>query len=166
MVRSGWNGRPMRLWSELSENVSIALDAIRANKLRSALATLGIVIGVVTVTLMGTAITGLNNAFKSSISQLGTDVLFVQKFEWGPGAEWWRLRNRRDITLEEARRAAREITLAVGVSIEGQRTSTVAYRRASAQPGSVGAGPQPGAVRGHAGTSPWHSPHGAESTAR
>jgi putative ABC transport system permease protein len=123
----------MKLWSELSENVSIALDAIAANTLRSVLATLGIVIGVVTVTLMGTAISGLNNAFKSSISQLGTDVLFVQKFEWGPGTEWWKVRNRRDITLEEARRVEREITLAVGVSIEAQRSSTVTYRDRTAR---------------------------------
>jgi putative ABC transport system permease protein len=123
----------MRLGTELSENMTIALDAIRSNKLRSALATLGIVIGVVTVTLMGTAITGLNNAFKSSISQLGTDVLFVQKFDWGPGTEWWKIRNRRDITLDQARRAAREVTLAVGVSIEAQRSSTVAYRDRTAR---------------------------------
>lgn len=123
----------MRLWSEIGESVGIALDAIRANKLRSTLATLGIVIGVVTVTLMGTAITGLNNAFRNSISQLGTDVLFVQKFDWGPNTEWWKLRNRRDITLEEARRAAREISLAVGVSIEAQRNSTVSYRDRTAR---------------------------------
>jgi putative ABC transport system permease protein len=123
----------MRLWSEIGESVGIALDAIRGNKLRSTLATLGIVIGVVTVTLMGTAITGLNNAFRNSISQLGTDVLFVQKFDWGPNTEWWKLRNRRDITLEEARRAAREISLAVGVSIEAQRNSTVSYRDRTAR---------------------------------
>lgn len=123
----------MKLWPELGENARIALDALRANKLRAGLATLGIVIGVVTVTLMGTAITGLNNAFKSSIAQLGTDVLFVQKFDWGPNTEWWRVRNRRDITLDQARRTDRELTLAVGVSIEAQRTSTVTYRDRTAR---------------------------------
>lgn len=119
--------------SEFSEGVRIALDAIRANKLRSALATIGIVIGVVTVTLMGTAITGLNNAFHNSISQLGTDVLYVQKFNWGPGEEWWKIRNRRDITLADARRAAAEITLAQGISIEANRSCTVTYRDKTAR---------------------------------
>jgi putative ABC transport system permease protein len=99
----------MKLAGEMIESLRMALDAVRANKLRSALATLGIVIGVVTVTLMATAINGLNTAFRNSIAQLGTDVLFVQKFEWGPNQEWWRLRNRRDITLADARRAIREI---------------------------------------------------------
>ena len=123
----------MNFRSELSESLGIAFDAIRANKLRSSLATLGIVIGVVTVTLMGTAITGLNTAFRSSISQLGTDVLYVQKFDWGPDRDWWRVRNRKDITLADARRAAREITLGRGVSIEANRTSTVSYRDKTAR---------------------------------
>ena len=48
--------------------------AIRANKMRSVLTTLGIVIGIVTVTLMGTAIEGLNRAFLKNISFIGADV--------------------------------------------------------------------------------------------
>jgi putative ABC transport system permease protein len=123
----------MKWRSEITEGIRIASDAIHANKLRSALATIGIVIGVVTVTLMGTAITGLNNAFRSSISQLGTDVLYVQKFNWGQGDEWWKIRNRRDITLADARRAAAEITLARGTSIEANRTCTVTYRDRTAR---------------------------------
>ena len=49
--------------AELSEGLGISWGAIRANKMRSVLTTLGIVIGIVTVTLMGTAIEGLNHAF-------------------------------------------------------------------------------------------------------
>ena len=51
----------MNFLTELREGLAISWGAIRANKLRSVLTTLGIVIGVVTVTLMGTAIQGLNN---------------------------------------------------------------------------------------------------------
>ena len=43
---------PMNFLSELREGLLIAWDSLRANKLRSALTTLGIVIGIVTVTLM------------------------------------------------------------------------------------------------------------------
>ena len=53
----------MNLLSELREGFGISWDAIRANKMRSVLTTLGIVIGIVTVTLMGAAINGLNQAF-------------------------------------------------------------------------------------------------------
>ena len=47
--------------------------------MRSVLATLGIVIGIVTVTLMGAAINGLDQAFIKSISSLGADVFYVSR---------------------------------------------------------------------------------------
>lgn len=70
--------------------------------MRSALTTLGIVIGIVAVTLMSTAIEGLNRAFISSISSFGTDVLYVDKFPWFHGDDWWTYRNRKDIKIEDA----------------------------------------------------------------
>jgi len=65
----------MRLATEMLESLRIAGDALRANKLRAGLTTLGIVIGIVTVTLMGTAIQGLKRGFTQSVRMLGTDVL-------------------------------------------------------------------------------------------
>ena len=64
----------MKFFAELREGLGISWGAIRANKMRSTLATIGIVIGIVTVTLMGAAINGLNQAFIKSISALGADV--------------------------------------------------------------------------------------------
>ena len=58
----------MNFATELREGLLISWSAIRANKLRSCLTTLGIVIGIVTVTLMGTAIGGLNQSFANSVS--------------------------------------------------------------------------------------------------
>jgi len=62
----------MNLLTELREGLGISWSAIRANKMRAVLTTLGIVIGIVTVTLMGTAIHGLNAAFLTSVSAVGT----------------------------------------------------------------------------------------------
>ena len=50
-------------FGEFREGLLIAFTAIRANKMRSVLTALGIIIGIVSVTLMGTAIEGLNRAF-------------------------------------------------------------------------------------------------------
>jgi len=69
--------------------MAIAFAAIRANKMRSVLTTLGIVIGIVSVTLMGTAIEGLNRAFNKSIASLGSDVLYVQKWSWSNHNDDW-----------------------------------------------------------------------------
>ena len=67
----------MNLLTELKEGLAISWSAIRANKMRSVLTTLGIVIGIVTVTLMGTAIEGLDRAFLKNVSSIGADVLYV-----------------------------------------------------------------------------------------
>lgn len=86
---------------EFREILSIALRAIRANKLRSVLTTLGIIIGIVAVTTMSTAIVGLREAFISSIASWGTDVLYVQKYPWFAKGDWSQFRNRKDITYEQ-----------------------------------------------------------------
>lgn len=86
---------------EFQEILIIALNAIRANKLRSILTTLGIIIGIVAVTTMSTAIVGLRQAFISSIASWGSDVLYVEKYPWFAGGDWSLFRNRKDITYEQ-----------------------------------------------------------------
>jgi putative ABC transport system permease protein len=112
---------------EFKEGLAFSLRAIRANKMRSALTTLGIVIGIVSVTLMGTAIEGLNGAFNASIAKLGADVLYVQKFPWGGGQDWWVLRNRPDLTFQNAKAVAREATVAQSVTVIAGNMATVRY---------------------------------------
>ena len=72
----------MKFVAEIREGLGISWNALRANKLRSVLATLGIVIGVLTVTLMGAAINGLNQAFIRNVSALGADVFYVSRNKW------------------------------------------------------------------------------------
>ncbi len=87
---------------EVKEGLAISFQAIRANKMRSVLTTLGIVIGIVSVTLMGTAIEGLSRAFNESVSKIGADVLYVQKFPWFFGGDdWWKYRNRKNLTIKQ-----------------------------------------------------------------
>ena len=94
----------MTLASEFREAVRIAWSSLRSNVLRTSLTTLGIVIGILTVTLMGTAITGLNSAFRKSVGAIGADVLFIQRFSWfSSEAEWRASRNRKELTLQQAR---------------------------------------------------------------
>ncbi len=119
-------GNGMTLLSEFKESVIIAWAALRANKLRAGLTTLGIVIGIVSVTLMGTAITGLNAAFKKSLAGISADTLFIQRFSWMTGETEWRLsRNRRELTLQNAKDVERLATLAAAVAVESQGNGTV-----------------------------------------
>ena len=122
----------MNFLSELREGLFIAWDSLRANKLRSALTTLGIVIGIVTVTLMGTALAGLNAAFIKSISAIGTDVFFIAPWQWFSDEPWWKMRNRRPILLADARALIRQTTFARATSIDDSRRMIVRYRDLSA----------------------------------
>src|SRR5579859_1717752 len=94
----------MNFLTELKEGLTISWSAIVANKLRSILTTLGIVIGIVTVTLMGTAIQGLNRSFANSISSIGADVLYVDRFGWliQSREDWIKQMKNPRITMDEA----------------------------------------------------------------
>ena len=76
------------------ENFKISLSAVFANKIRSILTALGIIIGILSVTLMGTLISGLDRSFESSMSWLGKDILYVSRYEWFSDMDWWEVRNR------------------------------------------------------------------------
>ncbi len=80
------------------EGFRIALRALHVHKLRSALTTIGIVIGIVTVTAMFTVINGLERGFEESMSMLGNDVLYIDKMPWfTQRKDFVKYRNRPDI---------------------------------------------------------------------
>jgi putative ABC transport system permease protein len=88
--------------SDSRESVRMALDTLRANKLRSGLTVLGIVIGVATVICISSLINGVNNRVADLASQFGTNVLWV--FRWNfigirPTAE---MLARKQFTLDDA----------------------------------------------------------------
>ena len=61
------------------ESVKLALSTLRANKLRSGLTVLGIVIGVTTVIAISSIINGLNNRVSDFVTSLGSNVIWVYK---------------------------------------------------------------------------------------
>jgi putative ABC transport system permease protein len=70
---------------ELIENVGIALETLRARKVRSALTILGIVIGVTSVITVAAIIDGLNGVVKERVARLGSNTLFVTRMPTGTG---------------------------------------------------------------------------------
>jgi putative ABC transport system permease protein len=101
---------------ELKEGLVISLRALRANKIRAALTTLGIFIGVTSVVLMSTAIKGIDGAFERGISAMGSDNLYIDKWAWFSDDEWWKIRNRKNITLAEYERFKEMAKLPVAVA--------------------------------------------------
>jgi putative ABC transport system permease protein len=69
---------------DVREGMSIAFQAIRANKLRSFLTVLGVIIGITSIMAIVSLIEGLNRSMKSQIAAIGSDVLYIRPFR--PGA--------------------------------------------------------------------------------
>ena len=103
------------------ENFFISLSAVFANKTRSMLTALGIVIGVVSVTMMGTLISGLDRTFENSMSWLGKDILYVSRYEWFGDMEWWEVRNRPRIRTDYVEKVKERSKYALAVAPVMQR---------------------------------------------
>tara|TARA_B110000444_G_scaffold261139_1_gene311333 strand:+ start:150 stop:1361 length:1212 start_codon:yes stop_codon:yes gene_type:complete len=110
------------------ENLRISISAIFANKIRSFLTALGIVIGVLSVTLMGTLISGLDKSFESSMSWLGKDILYVSRYEWFSDMEWWEVKNRPRMRIEYVDKIKKKSKYALAVSPVMQRGASLSYR--------------------------------------
>ncbi len=88
--------------TEISESFRIAFTVIRAHKMRSVLTALGVIIGIIAVTLMGSAIAGIELGFERSLSVIGDDLLYVEKWPWHHVDDWWNYRNRRRMEVRYA----------------------------------------------------------------
>ena len=109
------------LLAEVRESFSMAVGALAAHKLRSALTLLGVLIGVFSIIVVMTAMRVLQNNIESQISSLGSHTFKIQrwpelKFE-GP-AGWEKYRRRKNITLAQGKRLADKATLAASIGME------------------------------------------------
>ena len=96
---------------ELSESWKIAVAQMRSNMTRSTLTALGVIIGIVAVTLMGTAIGGIQVGFDKSMAIFGDDVLYVGQWPWRKVDDWWNYRDRKKIKTEYAEGLNRMIAM-------------------------------------------------------
>ena len=115
------------MFSLFFENLKISLIAVFANKVKSLLTALGIVIGVFSVTLMGTLISGLDRSFESSMSWLGKDILYVSRYEWFSDMEWWEVKNRPRMRSEYVNQIKNLSKYALAVSPVMQRGASLSF---------------------------------------
>ena len=88
--------------TEIVEGVRIAASTLWERKARALLTTLGIVIGIVSVTSMFTVINGIEREFDRSMAMIGDDALFVQRTPWIIMGDWWKYRGRPPVTEDLA----------------------------------------------------------------
>jgi putative ABC transport system permease protein len=102
---------------DIKESAYMALDTVRANKLRSLLTILGVSVGVITVVFMVSIIQGLDKAFAEQIEALGSNAIWATKFDPSlghqPNSEEL---HRKELTLEDADAIRREAPSVLSVS--------------------------------------------------
>ena len=118
---------PMRS-GDLKETVTMAMDTLRANKLRSGLTILGIVIGVLTVITISSVVNGLNGRVTGLVESLGSNVLYVFRFPVIGKRPTTEMLTRKQLTYDDAE-AMHAIPHVVAVSPALQYTDNTAPGR-------------------------------------
>ena len=93
----------------LWEILVIAVDTLRANKLRSALTILGVVIGVMSIVAMTALIKGFGDSLENQIRAFGSNTVFVQKLgfqSFSSGRSFLEVMKRPNLTNEDAKALA------------------------------------------------------------
>ncbi|MBL7135271.1 MAG: ABC transporter permease [Candidatus Marinimicrobia bacterium] len=117
----------IRLW----ENILIAVRALAQNKMRTILTTLGIIIGVLTVVSVASIIEGLNKGFASQIASIGSNTIYVQKYPWVAGRDWFKYRNRPNITMKDAKYIQERMKNAEAIAPATSTRRSIKYRNNS-----------------------------------
>ena len=107
--------------SELRESFTMALGAITAHKLRSALTLLGVLVGVFSIILVMTAMRVMQSNIERELSALGSNTFMVRKLPnafFGFSGDLEKYRRRKDITMATAKKLAEKTTLPVSIGLE------------------------------------------------
>ncbi len=121
------------LFLVLKESFLFAWQSLVSNKLRSFLSLLGITIGIFAIILVFTIVDGLESNIRGSVSSLGNNVVYIQKWPWVFEGEypWWKYINRpvpQYYELDELQKRCRS-TEALAYRIGARRT--LKYRSGS-----------------------------------
>lgn len=87
----------------IRESAVFAFQNLRNNPLRTLLSLLGVTIGIFCISAILALVDSLNLNLKSSLSKLGKDVIYIQKWPWSDFSDypWWKYINRPEVGLED-----------------------------------------------------------------
>jgi putative ABC transport system permease protein len=126
----------MMIFKLIGESFRFAWDALRQNKLRTALSLLGITIGIFIIIAVFTGVDTMRNKIQSSVDKLGSNTLFVQKWPWvfSDSFPWWKYVNRPEPSLRDYNALKDRMDMAVGVCYEVSASNrTIKYRSNSVE---------------------------------
>lgn len=121
----------------LKESFLFAINALKVNRLRTLLTLLGITIGIFAIISVFTILDSLENTIRNSLSSLGDDIIYVQKWPWAPppGEEfkWWEYLKRPVPKIEEYEQIKKRSEKAEIVNFAASTLRTVKYKNNTAE---------------------------------
>jgi putative ABC transport system permease protein len=124
------------------ESFLFANDALRQNKLRTILSLLGVTIGIFIIIAVFSAVDTLRNNLQKSINKLGSNSVYVQKWQWGGGEDypWWKYLQRPVPRLRDFDELQKRSQTAIGISYEiGIDNRTIKYKSNTVEGAQIGA---------------------------
>ncbi len=118
----------MYAFSVIGEYLRMAFTSLKANKMRSILTTLGIFIGVTTIITIFTTIQGMRVYVYEQFSNIGASTVYVEKYPWVIQGDFWKYRNRKNVTWKEYQALSKYAHIADHIAPQVLTFRTVKYR--------------------------------------
>ena len=87
--------------NKILKNILIGFSAIRSSFTRVFLTSIGLTIGIFTVSIVTAAVSSVDREFAKSIESIGNDKIYVGRMPWSFEFDWWNYRNRPEIKEEQ-----------------------------------------------------------------
>lgn len=125
----------MLIFRLIRESYLFAIYSLLANKLQTILSLLGITIGIFLVIFVFTITDSFESTVRSSVSDLGSNVLYIQKRPWvfDQNTPWWKFAQRPNPTMKDARALRRRCVNAQSVGFIVSGNKSVQYKGAEAR---------------------------------
>ncbi|MCJ7774148.1 MAG: ABC transporter permease, partial [Desulfobacterales bacterium] len=125
----------------LIEGFAFAINSVIVNKLRTFLSLFGITIGIFSIISVFTVLDWMEKSIHDSISSLGDDVVYVQKFPWSfdPNLAWWDIIKWPAISLNDHEAILRKSTKTESACFAAFQPKQISYRKNVASDAIVGA---------------------------
>jgi putative ABC transport system permease protein len=132
----------MKLFIRLfKEGFLFAINSVVVNKLRTFLSLFGITIGIFSIISVFTVLDWMEKSIRDSISSLGDNVVYVQKWPWSfdPNLNWWDIVRWPAVTLDDYEAITRNSTRSASTCYAVFQSRQVKYRNNVASEAVVGA---------------------------
>jgi putative ABC transport system permease protein len=115
----------------LKEGLYFAVNSVIVNKLRTFLSLFGITIGIFSIISVFTVLDWMEKSIHDTISSLGDNVVYVQKWPWAFGRDypWWDYVKRPAVSLDDYRTIINKSTKTEAACFDVSQSKMIKYKK-------------------------------------